>query len=160
MKNQTTSRKEVSQIDWARLAAYIDGEGCIRIDLQNPPEDSGFTPRHLLEVRVYNCDPRLLLWCRDTFSGGNLKPVRKVPRPGHKQELVWYVGADRATKILEGCLPYFILKREQAEIALAFRQLTGKRGTRTSPELYASREALRIQMSVLNRRGVPITPEN
>jgi hypothetical protein len=154
------NKKIISEIDWARLAAYIDGEGCIRIDLQNPPEDSGFTPRHLLEVRVYNCDPRLVLWCRDTFGGGNVKPVRKNPKPGHKQELVWYVGADQAGKILESCLPYFILKREQAEIALALRQLVGKRGTRTSAELYASREALRIQMSTLNRRGVPIKPAN
>jgi hypothetical protein len=147
--------KQISEINWARLAAYIDGEGCIRIDLQNPPKGSGFSARHLLEVRVYNCDPRLLLWCRETFGGGNLKPVRKNPRLGHKQELVWYVGADVAERILQGCLPYFILKREQAEIAIAFRRLQGTRGTRTTPELFASREALRVQMSVLNRRGVP-----
>lgn len=153
------ARNEVSQIDWARLAAYIDGEGCIRIDTQNPSPGNDYRPRHLLEVRVYNCDPRLVIWCRDTFGGGNLKPVRKKKnfRKHQKEEQVWYIGAAAAERILRGCLPYFILKRSQAEVALAFRALVGRAGQRVSAEIFAAREDLQKQMAMLNRKGVADT---
>ena len=71
----------------------------------------------------------------------------------HKQELVWYVGAANAEWILVNCLPYFIIKDKQALTALSLRALGGKHGQRVTPELFASREALRQEMKVLNRRG-------
>ena len=147
------TRKEVSQIDWARLAAFIDGEGCIRIDLQQPSAGNNFTARHLLEVRVYSTDPRLILWCRNTFGGGNYKPVGRPHKEHHKQEHVWYVGAVNAETVLNNCLPYFIIKREQAEVDLAFRSLGGKHGQKVTPELFEARESCREEMGRLNKRG-------
>lgn len=155
MKTEDNALKDVREIDWARLAAYIDGEGCVRIDLQNPSNGNNFYPRHLLEIRVYSTDPRLPLWCKDTFGGGGYKPVGRAGKPHHKQELVWYAGGKVAQWILEQCLPYFIIKREQAEVALAFRELIGKTGQKVSERIFNQRENLRQQMKVLNKRGRP-----
>ena len=161
MKPKDTIRDGIREIDWARLAAYIDGEGTIRIDLQQPSRGNNFTARHLLEIRVYGCDLELILWCKNTFGGGNIKPVRKLHgKPNWKQEHVWYVGALNAEIILRNCLPFFIVKRKQATVALALRELGGKHGRRVSPELYAKREVLRQEMKVLNQRGVTPAQEN
>lgn len=146
--------KKIKKIDWARLAAYIDGEGSISIDVQAPSDGNKFNPRHVLEVRVYNCDPRLLIWCKETFTGGNLKPVRnKNAKPHWNQEHVWYATATKAEWVLKNCLPYFIVKRERAELGLAFRILKGTHGKRVTPELFAKREFCHRQMKVLNQRG-------
>jgi hypothetical protein len=124
MENSKFPTTVVREIDWARLAMLIDGEGCIRIDVQKPSKGNNNTARHLLEVRVYNCNLDLVGWCRDTFGGGNLKPVRnKNAKPHWKQEHVWYIGASSAEWILINCLPWFIVKRRQAEVALKFRAL-------------------------------------
>jgi hypothetical protein len=152
--------KEVSQIDWARLAAYIDGEGCIRLHLQNPSPGNTYHGRHLLEVRVYSTDPRLPLWCKNTFGGGGYNPVGRRGKSHHKQEVVWYAGGEVAEWILRNCLPYFIIKSKQAECALAFRELVGKRGKRITPEIYTQRELLRQEMKVLNQRGALPAQEN
>jgi hypothetical protein len=145
----------VSEVDWARLAAYIDGEGCIRIDVQNPSPGNTFHSRHLLEVRVYSCDPRLMAWCKKTFAGGNVKPVRKKhPKPGWKQEHVWYLASAAAEKILLGCLPYFIIKHEHAQVALSFRRLIGKVGQRVALKNLEKREKLRQDLALLNKKGV------
>jgi hypothetical protein len=159
MKAKDTIRQDVREIDWARLAAYIDGEGCIRIDLQNPSKGNNFTSRHMLELRVYGCDLELILWCKNTFGGGNIKPVRKKnPKPHWKQEHVWYIGGLNAETVLRNCLPFFIVKRKQAMVALALRELGGKHGQKVSPELYAKREVLRQEMKVLNQKGVAGQP--
>jgi len=159
MKAKDAMRDGVREIDWARLAAYIDGEGCIRIDLQQPSPGNTFHARHLLEIRIYGCDLELILWCKNTFGGGNIKPVRKLNKKPHwKQEHVWYVGGLNAEMVLRNCLPFFIVKRKQAVVALALRELIGKNGQKVSPELYAQREVLRQEMKVLNQKGVPVTP--
>jgi hypothetical protein len=158
MEAKEKIREFVKEVDWGRLAAYIDGEGCIRIDLQKASKGNAFTARHLLEVRVYNSDLELILWCKNTFGGGNIKPVRnRKASTRHKQEHVWYVGALNAETVLRNCLPFFIIKRKQALVALALRELGGKHGQKVSPELYAKREVLRQEMKVLNQRGVVVT---
>jgi hypothetical protein len=146
---------KISEIDWARLAAYIDGEGTIRIDVQKASPGNGGYSRHLLEVRVYNCDPRLIVWCKQTFGGGNVKPVRKAnPKPTWKKELVWYVGGKEAEAILLGCFPYFIIKQKHAHVALAFRQLIGKTGQKVLAKNLEKREKLRKDLVLVNWKGI------
>lgn len=103
--------------DWVRLAMAIDCEGSINITARHLPK--GRTPVHDLTISVVNTDPRLPLWCYDTFGGytnirygsGNRKAIFR-----------WTITTKGAESILRGCLPYFMLKREQAEIALVLRE--------------------------------------
>jgi hypothetical protein len=109
--------ENVSQIDWARLAAYIDGEGCVSIT----PRRKGERRHFYLRVQVANSDFRLLLWCRNNFGGSIQTPTRYEGQLGRKPVGYWTATCAKAEEILCECLPYFLIKGEQAQIALAYR---------------------------------------
>lgn len=153
-----------TEIDWARLAAYIDGEGSIFIRERKPTERdrrTGTIRGHLLSLSICNCDPRLISWCKETFGGGcayQAKPdspnvSAKYQRP-RRAQFQWIIGQAKAAYILDKCMPYFILKKEQAEVALAFQKTVSRtKHTRwkggISPEMYQHREELRIELQRL-----------
>jgi hypothetical protein len=149
---------KVTEIDCARLASFIDGEGTIYIN-RSRPRGGHKSRTHALSVTVKNNSELLMSWLRDTFMGsvlpdrGGLSPLTK--RPGW----TWRLNERQAEILLERCLPYFIIKRQQAEIGLAFRDL--KRGTSYAarkgrvmqcvPEVeLRRRDALRDQIHELN----------
>ena len=142
----------VSEIDWARLAAYIDGEGCIRI-----AGVRGATPysRRVLyvEVTVTNTDIRLADWLRRTFGGSTHINNKRANQAKWSPATAWVVGSQHASKILERCLPYFIIKREQADVALAFQRtiITDRRyGCKGRPiELIDQQHLLKEQLQTL-----------
>ena len=107
----------IEAIDWARMAAYIDGEGCIRIR----PVSTG-RRNHALELSLTNTDYRLLSWISTTFGGKVYKAVG-CKTTTKKNVWRWQANPNESKAILEGCLPYFIVKREQAEIGIAFKNL-------------------------------------
>jgi hypothetical protein len=144
----------VSEIDWARLAAYIDGEGCIRV--AGVKGKQTWSRRVLyLEVTVANTNPRLSQWLVATF-GGSIVTYHK----GHakwKPCFTWYISSRHAAQILERCLPYFIIKPEQAYVALAFQATVrtvrkGQPRQRDQEELQ-QQYVFRDQLSELNGRG-------
>jgi hypothetical protein len=106
---------EPTQLDWARLAAFIDGEGSILITERRTP----YQWYSRLAVCIANTDPRLPAWCKERF-GGRIQ-VRSRHKENKRTVWTWTAQAKIAEKAIRGCLPYFILKREQADIALIFR---------------------------------------
>ena len=153
--NRKVLRTDIKDVDWARLAAYIDGEGCIDIHTNRGQEVLGKSRLHSLVVHVTNTDPRLPLWIFDTFGVGINYQKQKSPSvvalmgAGKKwrQVHIWIVTAKSASQILEGCMPFFIIKREQAEIAIAFQKTKvlhncGRRGDRTPPNVIQMREQM------------------
>ncbi len=143
---------EPKNTDWARLAALIDGEGCIRIKAGKSAEVDRRNPRYDCWVHVANTDLRLLHWCKTTF-GGYVQPVN----PGsdkRRPTFTWYVRQKQAEVVLRNCLEFLIVKRERAELALAFRETFKFETRRGVPkELLDSRESFRQSMKVLNMRG-------
>src|ERR1700724_1637188 len=117
--------KKPTQIDWAGLAAFIDGEGTIVIIKAR----LHYTQ---LVIRVANTDPRLPLWCKQVFGG---KVYASSPsRSGlstRRNFYSWATQSQKAEDILRECLPHFLLKREQAEVALAYRETFRHRKGRT-----------------------------
>lgn len=142
----------ISQVDWARLAAYIDGEGCIRI-----AGVKGATPysRRVLyiEVTVTNTDLRLTAWLKATFGGSVYISKQHKNNPKYSPAAAWVTGSRHAALLLEYCLPYFIIKREQADVALAFQRtiITDRRYGRTGRpiELIDAQHRLREQLQTL-----------
>ena len=112
-------KKRISRMDWARLAAYIDGEGCMAISRANLKSDN-VCPTFTLQLCIVNTNPTLLLWCHDKFEGG-IYP-KNVHSERHTQSYTWAVTGQRAENIIRKCLPYFLVKREQAELVLLFRK--------------------------------------
>ncbi len=144
---------QISQIDWARLAAYIDGEGCIRI-----AGVKGSTPysRRVLyvEVTISNTDARLTEWLKVKFGGSVWVDRSRLKKNPHwSPGTAWVVSSRHASEILSNCLPYFIIKREQADVALAFQAtiLTDRRyGCKGRPqELLDRQHEMREQLQTL-----------
>ena len=129
-----------TQLDWARLAAYIDGEGSVMIN-----------GRHL-RVVVSNTDPRLHVWLRHTF-GGSIMAQRRYLNPRHSTAMKWDVSCRKAAWVLENCLPFLIIKKQQAEIGLAYQSRLKGPGQRKSLAEISMRADLKDQLTVLNQKG-------
>jgi hypothetical protein len=111
----------IPEIDWARLAAYIDGEGCICV------AGSKRSRQMYMKVFIANTDYRLMLWFQSTF-GGTINGKQRYDRERHRPCYVWTVCSEVAWFILLCCEPYLIAKRDQADVALKFqRTMTRKR---------------------------------
>jgi hypothetical protein len=140
----------VPEVDWARLAAFIDGEGHIRV-VSKVVKARGYRQDYV-EVIVGNTDPRLSVWLKDLFGGSIPKPSASTSRC--KVMYRWTIACAAAARVLQGCLPYFIIKRDQAEIALAFHSTLKRRGVKGTPDFVrASRADLKSKLHVLTARG-------
>ena len=107
-----------TEIDYARLAAYIDGEGHIGICTKKNRKAP-----YAFSLSIGNTDKRLMEWLSGTFGG---LPIRDKSTIRKKKYWLWFIGGEAAATLLENCLPYFIMKRDQAEIAIEFHALMRK----------------------------------
>jgi hypothetical protein len=144
-----------SAIDWARLAAFIDGEGSIRVNIQcvkNTGTKARF-PIYALNVNVCNTDVRLMVWLSGLF-GGTVET--KKNGGGRRRTLyVWRVLAAEHKRIIEGCMPYLVLKREQADLALSLLALVDKKRRPRTPEKIQLQDGISRKLNHLNlTRGV------
>jgi hypothetical protein len=151
----------VIDIDWARLAAYIDGEGCITIARMKGRSRIS-RPVLFLSVTIANTDPRLIQWLTSRFGGTAYTSLRSH-NPKHSNVFTWNVASRHGAEIIRRALPFFVIKREQADIALAFQDtiISDRRYGRSGrpPELIAHQDGLRDQLSALKgtaaRQRVP-----
>jgi hypothetical protein len=150
--------KEPSPIDWARMAAYIDGEGCI----ETPQKQRSGKIAVYLCLHVANTDLRLILWCAEKFGGNYYVSNRSCVSGGKNAKDCWHWTAPstRAAWILHNCLPYFIIKREQAELGIALQEsITGTLRLDyhrvTPPHLEHERLEIKAKLNALKRRGRP-----
>ncbi|HEV8525223.1 MAG TPA: hypothetical protein VGQ71_12040 [Terriglobales bacterium] len=147
-----------TKLDWVRLAAYIDGEGSILIT-ERHYKTSPYLGMYI-RVVLANTDPRLCLWAQERFGGVFVISQRDKPAH-HKTPYKWHVSCNQAACILERCLPYLLLKREQAEIALAFQSTVTNgrgRGAKLTDEERAIRESCKEDL--LRLRQQRILPEH
>lgn len=147
----------------AYAAGLIDGEGCITMNKYWDSRYNSCSHRYWVIVIVAMSDemPLRLLWKR---WGGSLTQ-RKRKNKKWKQMWVWQINCQKAYRFLEDILPYLIVKKPQAELALQFRDAikdekripTGLKngGTKIAPENITKREAFYQKMRVLNIRGLP-----
>lgn len=146
---------EPTVIDWARLAAFIDGEGCIRI---TEKKEKHYPRAYLyLQINISNTDPRLPAWLKKTFGGGVYHSRRASKLNVRWSDcFMWMVSGGRVAELLQGCMPYFIIKREQAETALAFQETIGRKGGpgySTPPEIVESQYKFKDALSSLKGRS-------
>jgi hypothetical protein len=154
----------VSEVNWARLAAFLDGEGSILISRVRPSGRQA-NISHALIVNVGNTDPRLIVWLRDTFGGWagpqKAQKDRAERITSRKPRFIWVVNCQQAAYILEQCLPYFIIKKGQAEIGIAFQTLRSRwrRGKKLPPEVIQQRDAHWAELKALHAE-IPEAPES
>jgi len=146
----------VSVVDWARLAAFLDGEGSISIVYavhKTPRLASKRTQYEYVRLTIANTDPRLIDWLVATFGGIVRSRVYKR-NDKWKPAFWWTSSCQRAAEILRGCLPYFILKRDRAELALALQATMVRSGRKGTPiEVIERRGVIKQQLHALNAKG-------
>ena len=99
----------MTETEWAYTAGIIDGEGCLSITFREYPS------KWELSVSVGGTDKRLLIWLSDRF-GGAITPMK---RTGNRQPAyLWRVPKRQLQSMLNGVMPYLVVKREQAEVLL------------------------------------------
>jgi hypothetical protein len=160
MRNGEWPELNPSELKWAQLAAFIDGEGSIL-----------FTERHYkgkpyvgmyIRVVIANTDPRLPRWCSENFGGVFVVGDRRR-KPNHRLAYKWHVSCRHAEWVLRGCLPHFVLKKEQAEIALAFQETIRPsakgRGASLPEAVWNHRKALKEELHKLRWQSHDVAPE-
>jgi hypothetical protein len=124
-RTQNRPKSDLPDVDWARLAAFVDGEGHIRITSQKRKNRKGVERDYMyVELSISNADPRLMTWLTERFGGNVYRGKAPVANVRKHSIFQWHAGCSVAHEILLGCLPYFVIKRNQAEIAISFRELT------------------------------------
>lgn len=128
----------------AYLAGMIDADGHIGI-YKHDKHSSG--SRVILTVS--NTDTVLLDWIRDTTGIGTVT-LQARGDERNKTTYYWNTSAAGATSVLEQTLPYMIVKRARAELAVEYQEGLKDPKNRASIEW---REGYRTEMLKLNKRG-------
>ncbi len=148
---------------WA--AGIIDGEGCISIVQSRSSGRAGLSyVRYVTRVSVVNTDARMIQKLLGLF-GGQLK-TEKPEKAGWKVRHVWVLHALKAETFLVSILPWLVIKKEQADIAIASRSLRhGPKGRpRSSPRYdiegmeWFRREITRLKVEIpseWSRQDIP-----
>jgi len=101
-----------------------------------------------VKIQVKNTDLRLMRWLKSMFGGEYY--LDKATQANHKDGHVWHHAAESKQEFLLAILPYLIIKREQAIVALEFLRIGAQV---RCPE---KRQALYEKIVALNQRGRPV----
>lgn len=163
----------VSQIDpplsideAAWLAGFIDGEGCLQIQMTNSKRD-----RHVRSttctISISQAEPRtdVLYWLRDRIGGTVNSHGTHLRNPKHNKSYSWSISGANVSAVCDAILPYLKLKKRQAELLIenqatklsshmGTRKGTKRDSLRITPEIISLREAQHAELKALNKRGV------
>jgi hypothetical protein len=83
---------------------------------------------------IYNTDGAIMEWLKSCF-GGRIHLSHKKVRPLATRHLyTWRLAAKAGRPVLEGMLPYLIIKKDQIEAMLKLIDLMGAAGCQFVPE--------------------------
>ena len=110
---------------WPYVAGMLDAEGTIQITVHRRPNDIiGMG----LQIIIANTDIKLMKWLSSNFGG---KFYRRKNNRGFSTEsspdiYFWHVfGKTNQESFLLGILPYLVIKKQEAVLALEFVRLVG-----------------------------------
>ena len=148
----------VTEAELAYTAGIIDGEGCIGI--HKTEKSARPSQRYALIVSVTSTNEELCNWLQLRFGGCiNFWEESKRRNPKHKDRYTWVLHRRKAVQFLGLILPFLLLKKLQAENAVAFQNTfrkgrIGRQHDETTEKELAVREACRIVACGLNQKGV------
>lgn len=93
------------------LAGYFDGEGCIHIHVKTFALHCSVASTKLDALEIFY----------ELFHG-NVRILKRKLKKNHRIIYHWVVTSSQAEMFLERILPYLILKKKEAELALEFRE--------------------------------------
>ena len=108
-------------------AGMVDGEGCIRLCKGWSKRDQKY--RYVIRITVTQKDYRIPLWLIKNYGGNFYKHMMK---PAMLKVYRWTLSGQTAKPFIERILPYLILKKDQAELALDVLSKAPKSGRKMS----------------------------
>lgn len=106
----------------AYMAGFFDGEGYVGISSDKPAWKKGGV-YYRMRVNVTQKDPTVLLNFKNIYGGTLTK--------GNDGVWKWYIDGKKACAFLSDIMPYLIIKKEQAKLALEFSSLNTGKGKST-----------------------------
>lgn len=127
------------------MAGLVDGEGTIML----------YRRRQYASLRlvVSNTNAAVLDWCADTTGVGDVQ-WKSRGNERHRPAGMWSANSDAAEGLIGQMLPYLVIKREQAELALDFRQRIRNPSDKSDPTW---QQEYRLRMCAMNARGPKAT---
>lgn len=151
----------MTELELAYLAGVADSDGSITIGVDKwaGVGRNRSAPRFFEIIAIRQCDTEAVHLAQELF-GGNItigKPGSLRGRPSHD----WYAYNQRACVVIRALLPYLRIKRKQAELVLALRDIkdrgreanTNRGDGRTrvlKPEVLAEYQRLTVAVRSLN----------
>lgn len=143
-----TPTRAATEVDWIRLAAFVDGEGCI----------TGNQSTRVV-IHVANTSTALMRWLADCF-GGSVHKRKDRTSTNNKQAYLWTVVGVLAADVLFRIRPYLIIKGEQADIAMRLGR-SKMYGGKWNAGIAKERTELLLKIRALNMRGfVPLKQDS
>lgn len=135
---------EISREELEYAAGFFDGEGCIQI---NPKKSQPNT--FLVEVRITNTNLEVLQWFKNNFGGsvGSQPPNKDVKEC--KPCWYWAVACRIANAFLKTIIPFLVIKREQAQIAIDFQSKIKRGCNRLTTEEVQIRRNMSLRVDAL-----------
>ena len=135
--------------DLAWVAGFFDGEGSVTISHPQPVERPGWFG---LQVRISQITKEPLTVISAMF-GGTVGVRDNSGGFGTRQIYQWSLTSTKAGEFLELLLPYLIVKKADALLALEFLAVREpRRGIRLTEGEAAQRLALRTELMALHQR--------
>jgi len=128
---------------WPYLAGLIDSDGCICISKYK--KNANGHPGYIVTVSVTNTKEELMKWLIRYFGGRYFTQWRHSDERAKNKRLIytWRVsGRKNREEVLLGTIPYLVLKREQALLALKFSRMDGQHNPEAREELMLACKAL------------------
>ncbi len=154
----------VSEIDLAKAAAFIDGEGYVGIVKNRRPGRPTQPPAYPLVIQVAQTDRRLPEWFQQRFGG----QVQTIHHRGTKKKTVWVWRLGRYEAVgefLTAIRSHLVLKETQAWLCLEFLAQRAERQDyegadrlgrpMRSPEQVAVEEGFYLALRGVNAGGLP-----
>jgi hypothetical protein len=143
--------KNPEKVDWSYLAGLFDGEGTFSIYHHKGQSSSGSPyDSTALRIEVTNTKIELMEWLVQHFGGQYYSHRRSNSK--HCIAYGWRPkGRSNGERLLLGLLPYLVIKKEQAKVALEYIRLPHNNGF--EPELAKKRQEMLTKMQSLNKRG-------
>ena len=145
--------KKSKQAILAYAAGIVDGEGCISIyrkPFRNGPFKGSDSSNYHLTVVVTQKDGKLVDWLYGNF-GGSVSLLKKWERPDEKCWMHnWTLNYQKASEFLKDIMPFLVIKKKQAEIAIKFQGRMGYGEKMTTHEI-ETRQKMHEEMRIQKR---------
>ena len=142
----------VNELKKAYYAGIIDGDGWVTIANGGNKKDSQI-PTQRMVVGLAQCWVPILVEIQKEYGGNIGRLNRNKKNPNHRDWFNWQVANLQAKRFIEDILPYLVIKKEQAELALKWQDIKSNRhygrGHLVTEEELCTRNKLKEEISRL-----------